>query len=61
MVRYRVYSTDGKIKRTEIINTKTNVLFRNIKTKDGIKWKYQNFWRPENVKVIKVIRLKKVI
>jgi hypothetical protein len=39
-----IISTNGEIFRAEKINLKTNEIFKNFKTKEEIKKKYQEFW-----------------
>ena len=56
--RVTAYSGDNPT-RTEIINTKTNILFQNIRTKKGVKNKYERFWSTEKPKV-KVIRVEEI-
>ena len=49
--------------RIEIINTKTNSLFKNIFTNKGIETKYELFWNdlnPNSKEIVKVISIVKM-
>jgi hypothetical protein len=51
----------GKV-RTEVINTKTNILFKGIKTTKGVANKYEAFWNGMNLRsneIVKVLSVKR--
>ena len=68
MARYRVTAQAFSRKnmnrlgksRTEIINTKTNLLFKGATTKQAIRKKYENFWNKMNLGSPEVVVVSKV-
>lgn len=49
--------------RSEIINTKTNSLFKNVKDTKEVKSRYEYFWNdlnPKSEEVVKVLKVEKL-